>query len=1808
MQSVRYVLLFCIFTSMAGGLLWAQPVISFLPSSLDFGTVNIGSSSSLPIRLSPTTMPVVIDSIGISGDPDFTINPPVTLPFSLAYGSFLDVNIVCSPLLAGPRAGNLEVRTSTGSYANALLSVIGAPAPPPPMFILDTSSDFGAVALGATSDYVSTVRLSTAWVTAYSDGVLESVSVTGDPSFNLVSVTNPLDLTPVSFPYGMTGMDPIEIKIQFEPTTQDTVAAVLSLLGEDGMIYETTLTGHGIDSGSVITAVPNPVNFGNTEYQVGYSQNVTISTAVAGTEITALSVTGDPDFSLVSPPTLPYSLAVGSPLVLTIWCLPQTLGPRNAILQIGSNVASDLNVPITANGTPPRMFSYTGSETVSTTIGNTLMLAYQLHLTTDWANLYGTGDVNGISVSGDPSFHLVSVTDPATSLAVSYPFTLASSTTWLDVSVSYTPTSVDTVFAVLNYLGEDAYPNYNTNLWGHGTVPTPEIRLNPNSLIVNVPANDSLDSSFQICNDGGSALNFTIDGSMLPSWITLAPGAGSIPAMGAQVVNVLIQTAGIVPGNYSYVITINSNDPLHPTMNLMITVDVTAQPLVADFHAVPTSGHAALSVHFIDDSTSDTATTWSAVNSWKWDFDNDGDFDSYLQSPTYTYDMPGTYSVRLVVGTASGSASVKLRSDYIHVQNASPVVVHPIDTIADMQEDVVWGPNDISYVFNDPDGDPLTYSAKGSIHLDPVVSDTLLTITPAANWFGTERITITAWDPYGAGVQHDIWVTVASVNDAPILSIPTDLYFLCNTQYIVDFGQYIDDPDNPDSQISISLSNTAGTGHVGFSYSPVNSPNVVGQLAVQFSFSSATQVTDIDRFDIQVNDNMGRLITSGSFQIHVIAHFVPLVTIADSYQYTGQTVEFHDATLGNPDYWLWMFGDGTTSTLQHPSHQYLNAGTYNVTLRLGHSALPSEERQVVMTGLIHLEGTAVTVDYIPSNWTYQNSPYNLYGDIVIPDTSSIVMDNNIEVNFFGNNPIVIEGSITANRVRFQPPAGSGHWGGFRFSGAGSREISHLNDCEIVDALQPIDIEGQSPVLDSLQITVSDTTACFDGTAIRLGAGSSAQISNVEILNYHGGINVNNGASSRETPVLTNIRIRNSSNTQREEAVQYYGVSIVGEAQIDNIEIDNFSTGMLIGSPVYRTETTPTLTNIRIRNSSNTQRTTGGTGMMITGDAAPDITGLSIWDVDNGLVVDAVSSNSRDTATLTNIRIRNSSNTQRSITNGVMITDTPKLEITDAEIENFATGMLIETDNMRADSTPTLTNIRIRNASNTQRTATNGMLINGSVAVRLNDVEITDYTEGLVYNFNGESRSETTPTLTNIRIRSSSNTQRVLGTGALFNELSKLYINDMQVDDYTTGMKILAPPTRETSTPTLTNIRIRNASNTQRDENIGLYLGSGVAGTMNNCRITGAGIGIHVSEGNRTVMTDNVVENCLTGIRAYGTDPLPLKRFTLVVYDYFYTNNPGLELAAFRLYGAGPWQVYRNTVYNYNKGVVLQDAQLDLNSCILWTTHQNLQPVVPNNSQFQASYNDIWRLGTPFPGNGNINAYPFFAQQDSTDFTLLRNSPCIDTGSPSLALDADGTVSDQGAYTYLHRASARITPHFVVVGSQVSFQNTSLGHDYSDTQVSWDIGSDGSVESYSRDFQYTFTTPGIYSIRLTMQSGTLMDTAVFPNFVIVSSNLLQAPQSPTLTKSGNDITLAWEPVTHTIEGDPISVPYYVVFRASNPQDVFYYCGFTSAPTNSFTDQGAALEAREFYMVIGFIGTREELRNYIESNTKRLQAGE
>jgi PKD repeat protein len=79
----------------------------------------------------------------------------------------------------------------------------------------------------------------------------------------------------------------------------------------------------------------------------------------------------------------------------------------------------------------------------------------------------------------------------------------------------------------------------------------------------------------------------------------------------------------------------------------------------AQFTANVTTGIAPMAVWFTDLSTGD-------IDSWEWDFENDGVVDSTLQYVFHVYENPGTYTVKLTVNE-SGRINSEVKTFFIKV-------------------------------------------------------------------------------------------------------------------------------------------------------------------------------------------------------------------------------------------------------------------------------------------------------------------------------------------------------------------------------------------------------------------------------------------------------------------------------------------------------------------------------------------------------------------------------------------------------------------------------------------------------------------------------------------------------------------------------------------------------------------------------------------------------------------------------------------------------------------------------------------------------------------------------------------------------------------------------------------------------------------------------------------------------------------------------------------------------------------------------------------------------------------------------------
>jgi hypothetical protein len=105
---------------------------------------------------------------------------------------------------------------------------------------------------------------------------------------------------------------------------------------------------------------------------------------------------------------------------------------------------------------------------------------------------------------------------------------------------------------------------------------------------------------------------------------------------------------------------------------------------------------------------------------------------------------------------------------YISPRNDAPMINHTIEAVT-FKEDTVDNSVDLDYIFLDPEDDPLTFRNDPNDNINVFIDGAgKVTLTPKANWFGSDSIRFYANDTE-AEAYYDVNVVVLNVNDPPVM-------------------------------------------------------------------------------------------------------------------------------------------------------------------------------------------------------------------------------------------------------------------------------------------------------------------------------------------------------------------------------------------------------------------------------------------------------------------------------------------------------------------------------------------------------------------------------------------------------------------------------------------------------------------------------------------------------------------------------------------------------------------------------------------------------------------------------------------------------------------------------------------------------------------------------------------------------------------------------------------------------------------------------------------------------------------------------
>jgi PKD repeat protein len=350
-----------------------------------------------------------------------------------------------------------------------------------------------------------------------------------------------------------------------------------------------------------------------------------------------------------------------------------------------------------------------------------------------------------------------------------------------------------------------------------------------------------------------------------------------------------------------------------------------------------------------DDASSDNAIEW------RWDF-GDGNMSSQ-QNPEHTYELPGTYLLCLGVKNTCGDSTQNCQSVEVNCSTPEAAFAYNSDLLMANFTDLSAGhPTSWEWAF----GDGNTSSQQNPQHLYSSAGTYTACVTATSICGSTQicqDIVITCPTPQaGFEISSDelsIMLTDTSQN-API-------------QWQWDFGDgnssNIPSPshtyDMPGQYIvCLTTSSTCGMSQACKQVDVSCAAPVAG-------FSSSTQELSISLEDLTANtptawswdfgDGNGSTLPNPQHTYSLPGQYTICLTASSicgtdnscqditvscsppeadfSITTDGLNISLTDNSNNEPAEWLWTFGDGNASSLQHPSHSYDSPGTYQVCLQ-----------------------------------------------------------------------------------------------------------------------------------------------------------------------------------------------------------------------------------------------------------------------------------------------------------------------------------------------------------------------------------------------------------------------------------------------------------------------------------------------------------------------------------------------------------------------------------------------------------------------------------------------------------------------------------------------------------------------------------------------------------------------------------------------------------------------------------------------------------------------------------------------------------
>lgn len=342
------------------------------PRTVRFGTMSLHQTETIPVTLTnmgSTTITVssLTSSVSSFGSAD------VNLPFTVAPGESVSVNLTFTPTVAGSTGG---VITFGSNAANPSLNVYvgGVGVANESMTPSPSILGFGNVAVGSNATLpVSVTNSGSSFIR------VTQVEMSGT-GFTASGLNLPMILAP---------KQSLNFSVTFAPQVSGAASGNV-ILPNGGVTIPLMGTGTSSSPGQ-LTIAPAPLSFGNVT--VGQTGIQPMTMSATGANVTVTSAASSSSLFALEGASLPFTIQAGSSVSFNVAFSPQSGGSASGNLSFISNASNaQATEPLSGTGTMP---TYTVNLSWNSTSG---VVGYNVY-----RSLSATGAYAKINSSVDPN-------------------------------------------------------------------------------------------------------------------------------------------------------------------------------------------------------------------------------------------------------------------------------------------------------------------------------------------------------------------------------------------------------------------------------------------------------------------------------------------------------------------------------------------------------------------------------------------------------------------------------------------------------------------------------------------------------------------------------------------------------------------------------------------------------------------------------------------------------------------------------------------------------------------------------------------------------------------------------------------------------------------------------------------------------------------------------------------------------------------------------------------------------------------------------------------------------------------------------------------------------------------------------------------------------------------------------------------------------------------------------------------------------------------------------------------------------------